>query len=193
MCYDHQVLSDLLSDAKSILKTKVTVAGSDGPTTPVDVDDVFLEAVSVRPDDPAGFIICSVTIAANGITERVAYSVLPVASDSHDHSFMIKFGGGPGGGGHELFPETVTVRPDPSGLPRVMPPKLWVVGVCVAIDAAGALDCDHVSPGYATEEECRDEANRLKKNGADVKAADCMALQTDNPPGSLFKITRPHP
>ena len=39
----------------------------------------------------------------------------------------------------------------------------------------------------------RHEANRLKKNSAAVKAADCIAVQTDNPPGSLLKITRPPP
>jgi hypothetical protein len=114
MCRDHQVLSALLTAAKSILKTKVTVAGSDGPTTEHDPDDIRLEAVSVLSDDK-GAIFCSVTIVAKGITERVVYSVGPTGTpDSYGNSLVVKFGGdlGPHGGGHELFPEVIQVQPN---------------------------------------------------------------------------------
>src|SRR6516225_9212835 len=76
MCRDHQVLSALLTAAKGLLKTKVTIAGSSGPTTPADSDDIRLEAVSVLSDDK-GAIFCSATISAKRITETVVYSVGP--------------------------------------------------------------------------------------------------------------------
>jgi hypothetical protein len=50
----------------AVLKTKVTVAVSDGPKT----------EHSILSDGKSA-IFCSVTISANGITERVAYSVGP--------------------------------------------------------------------------------------------------------------------
>ena len=45
MCRDHQVLSAILTATKGMLQTRVTVAGSDGPTTSYDPDDIRLEAV----------------------------------------------------------------------------------------------------------------------------------------------------
>jgi hypothetical protein len=96
-----------------ILKTRVTVAGSDGPKTEHQPDDIRLEAVSILSDDKSA-IFCSVTIAAKGITERVLYSVGPTGNPgSYGNSWIVKFGGdlGPSGGGHELFPEMIQVQP----------------------------------------------------------------------------------
>jgi hypothetical protein len=120
MCRDHRVMSGLLTAAINILKTKVTVAGSDGPNTEHDPDDVHLEAISILGDGKAA-IFCSVTISAKGITERVLYSVGPDgAPGSYSNSWVIKFGGdhGPQGGGHQLFPETIQVRPSEDPSPR---------------------------------------------------------------------------
>ena len=121
MCRDHDVLSGILTAALQSLQTKVTVAGSDGKKRPYNPDDVHLEAVSVLGDG-MGAIICSVTISAKGITERVAYAVGPEgAPGAYGNSWVIKFGGdlGPGGGGgHKLFPEMIQVRrPRPSEVP----------------------------------------------------------------------------
>jgi len=93
MCRNHDVLSGILTTAIHILQTKVTVAGSDGPKTPYDPDDVHLEAVSALGDGK-GAIICSVTISAKGITERIAYAVgLSGTPGSYENSWVIKFGG----------------------------------------------------------------------------------------------------
>jgi hypothetical protein len=113
MCRNHKVLSGILTAAMHILKTRVTVAGSDGPKTAHDPDDIYLEAVSILDDDKAA-IFCSVTIAAKGITERAVYSVGPTGTPgSYGNSWIVKFGGnhGPSGGGHELFPEMIQVQP----------------------------------------------------------------------------------
>jgi hypothetical protein len=113
MCRDHKVLSGILTAAMNILKTRVTVAGSDGPKTEHQPDDIRLEAVSILSDDKSA-IFCSVTIAAKGITERVLYSVGPTGNPgSYGNSWIVKFGGdlGPSGGGHELFPEMIQVQP----------------------------------------------------------------------------------
>jgi hypothetical protein len=113
MCRDHKVLSGILTAAISNLNTQVTVAGSDGPKTAYDPNDIRLEAVSILSDDKAA-VFCSVTISAKGITERVLYSVGPDgAPGSYSNSWVLKFGGdhGPQGGGHELFPGTIQVRP----------------------------------------------------------------------------------
>ena len=96
-----------------MLQTRVTVAGSDGPTTEYDADDVRLEAVSILSEDKSA-IFCSVTIGAKGITERVVYSVGPAGTPgSYGNSWVVKFGGdlGPSGGGHKLFPEVIQVEP----------------------------------------------------------------------------------
>jgi hypothetical protein len=113
MCRDHKVLSGILTAAIGILKTKVTVAGSDGPKTPHRPDDIHLEAVSILSDDKAA-VFCSVTISAKGITERVVYSVGPDgAPGSYGNFWVLKFGGdlGPHGGGHKLFPAMIQVAP----------------------------------------------------------------------------------
>jgi hypothetical protein len=113
MCRDHKVVSGILTAAISILKTKVTVAGSDGPKTEHQPDDIRLEAVSILSDGKSA-IFCSVTISANGITERVAYSVGPDnAPGSYGNSWVLKFGGDQRsvGGGNKLFPEMIQARP----------------------------------------------------------------------------------
>ena len=112
MCRDHQVLSALLTASIGILKTKVTIAGSDGPKTEHQTDDIRLEAVFILSDDK-GAIFCSVTIAANGISDRVVYSVGPTGTPgSYGNSWVVKFGGdlGPSGGGHRLFPGVIEVK-----------------------------------------------------------------------------------
>ena len=62
--------------------------------------DVHLEAVWI--DQPA--VICSTTVAAKGISERIVYTVALEGS-----SYVIKFGGEPGGS--KLFPYQLDVRP----------------------------------------------------------------------------------
>ena len=62
--------------------------------------DVRLEAVWI--DRPA--VICSTTVAAKGIRQRIVYTVTLEGS-----SYVIKFGGEPGGS--KLFPYQLEVRP----------------------------------------------------------------------------------
>jgi hypothetical protein len=114
MCRDRQVLSALKTAATNTLKTKVIVAGGDGPKwSGYQPHDIYLEAVSILSKDKSA-IFCSVTITAKGITERVVYSVGPTSTPgSDDDSWIVKFGGdlGPHGGGHKLFPEMIQVEP----------------------------------------------------------------------------------
>jgi hypothetical protein len=94
MCRDRQVLSGLKTAATNILKTKVIVAKGDGPEwSGYQPDDIRLEAVSILSDGKAA-ILCSVTIAAKEITERVVYSVGPTGTrGSYGNSWIVKFGG----------------------------------------------------------------------------------------------------
>lgn len=62
MCEDHQVLSALLTAAKGILKTKVTIAGSDGPQTSYQPDDIHLEAVSILADGKSAIFVASLLV-----------------------------------------------------------------------------------------------------------------------------------
>jgi hypothetical protein len=122
MCRDRQVLSGLKTAATNILKTKVIVASGDGPEwSGYEPDDIRLEAVSILGDGKAA-IFCSVTVSAEGITERIVYSV---GNDGAPGSWwVLKFGGdlGPHGGGHKLFPQTIEVRPGKGPSPRPTSP-----------------------------------------------------------------------
>jgi hypothetical protein len=114
MCRDAQVLSALKTAATDILKTRVIIAGADGPKwSGYQPDDVRLEAVSILSEDRAA-IFCSVTIVAKKIKERILYSVGPTGNfGSYGDTWVLKFGGnlGSGGGGHKLFPDIIVVAP----------------------------------------------------------------------------------
>ena len=93
-CRDHEVLSSLKAAIdRSLQASSVLARGMRG-------GDVHLEAVWI--DQPA--VICSTTVAANGIRERIVYTVALEGS-----SYVIKFGGEPGGS--KLFPYQLEVRP----------------------------------------------------------------------------------
>ena len=93
-CRDHEVLSSLKAAIDSSLQTSSVLARG------MHASDVYLEAVWI--DRPA--VICSTTVAAKGIRERIVYSVALEGS-----SYVIKFGGEPGGS--KLFPYQLEVRP----------------------------------------------------------------------------------
>ena len=114
MCRDAGVLSALKAAAEDILKTRVMIAGADGPRwSGYQPDDVRLEAVSILSEERAA-IFCSVTIAAKKIKERILYSIGPTGNfGSYGDTWVLKFGGnlGSGGGGHKLFPDIIVVAP----------------------------------------------------------------------------------
>jgi hypothetical protein len=114
MCRDAGVLSALKAAAEDILKTRVMIAGADGPKwSGYQPDDVRLEAVSILSEERAA-IFCSVTIAAKKIKERILYSIGPTGNfGSYGDTWVLKFGGnlGSGGGGHKLFPDIIVVAP----------------------------------------------------------------------------------
>jgi hypothetical protein len=93
-CRDHEVLSSLKAAIDSSLQTSSVLARG------MHASDVYLEAVWI--DRPA--VICSTTVAAKGIRERIVYTVALEGS-----SYVIKFGGEPGGS--KLFPYQLEVRP----------------------------------------------------------------------------------
>jgi hypothetical protein len=93
-CRDHKVLSSLKAAIDSSLQTSSVLARGMRPS------DIYLEAVWI--DRPA--IICSTTVAAKGIRERIVYTVVLEGA-----SYVIKFGGEPGGS--KLFPYQLEVRP----------------------------------------------------------------------------------
>ena len=93
-CRDHEVLSSLKSAIDSSLQTSSVLARG------MHASDVYLEAVWI--DRPA--VICSTTVAAKGIRERIVYTIALEGS-----SYVIKFGGEPGGS--KLFPYQLEVRP----------------------------------------------------------------------------------
>ena len=93
-CRDHEVLSSLKAAIDSSLQSNSFLARG------THVSDVHLEAVWI--DRPT--VICSTTVAAKGIRERIVYTVALEGS-----SYVIKFGGEPGGS--KLFPYQLEVRP----------------------------------------------------------------------------------
>jgi hypothetical protein len=93
-CRDHEVLSSLKAAIDRSLQASSVLARG------MHAGDVHLEAVWI--DQPA--VICSTTVAANGIRERIVYTVALEGS-----SYVIKFGGEPGGS--KLFPYQLEVRP----------------------------------------------------------------------------------
>ena len=108
-CRDHEVLSSLKAAIDSSLQTSSVLARG------MHASDVHLEAVWI--DRPT--VICSTTVAAKGIRERIVYTVALEGS-----SYVIKFGGEPGGS--KLFPYQLEVRPinmdmPPGALGRLRP------------------------------------------------------------------------
>ena len=93
-CRDHEVLSSLKAAIDSSLQANSVRARG------MRAGDVRLEAVWI--DRPA--VICSTTVAAKGIRQRIVYTVTLEGS-----SYIIKFGGEPGGS--KLFPYQLEVRP----------------------------------------------------------------------------------
>jgi hypothetical protein len=93
-CRDHEVLTSLKAAIDRSLQARSVLARG------MHAGDVHLEAVWI--DRPA--VICSTTVAANGIRERIVYTVALEGS-----SYVIKFGGEPGGS--KLFPDRLEVRP----------------------------------------------------------------------------------
>jgi len=94
ICRDHEVLSSLKAAIDRSLQTSSVLARG------MHASDVHLEAVWI--DRPA--VICSTTVAAKGVRERIVYTVALEGS-----SYVIKFGGAPGGS--KLFPYQLEVRP----------------------------------------------------------------------------------
>ena len=108
-CRDHEVLSSLKSAIDSSLQASSVLARG------MHAGDVHLEALWI--DRPA--VICSTTVAAKGIRERIVYTVALEGS-----SYVIKFGGEPRGS--KLFPYQLEVRPSiwmcrPGALDRLRP------------------------------------------------------------------------
>jgi hypothetical protein len=93
-CRDHGVLSSLKAAIDSSLQTSSVLARG------MRASDIYFEAVWI--DRPA--VICSTTVAAKGIRERIVYTVALEGA-----SYVIKFGGEPGGS--KLFPHQLEVRP----------------------------------------------------------------------------------
>ena len=93
-CRDHEVLSSLKAAIDSSLRTSSTLASGMHPS------NIHLEAISI--DRPT--VVCSTTVAAKGIRERIVYTVTLEGS-----SYIVKFGGDPGGS--KLFPYQLEVRP----------------------------------------------------------------------------------
>ena len=89
-CRDHEVLSSLKAAIDSSLRTSSNLASS----------NIHLEAV--RVDRPT--VVCSTTVAAKGIRDRIVYSIALEGS-----SYVIKFGGQ--AEGSKLFPYQLEVRP----------------------------------------------------------------------------------
>src|SRR5262249_43281847 len=100
-----------------------------------DPEDIHLESVSVETNA----VLCSVTISANEVTERIVYIVGP----DPDYSWLVKFGGehGSGGGGHKLFPQSIIVRP--TGPPRYRQPQCHK---SAASSASSSANCDATAP-----------------------------------------------
>ena len=93
-CRDRGVLSSLKAAIDSSLKTTSVLARG------MQARDIHLEAIWLS--QPA--VICSITVAARGLRERIIYTV---AVDGA--AYVIKFGGEPGD--HRLFPDRLEVRP----------------------------------------------------------------------------------
>ncbi len=93
-CRDHEVLSSLKAAIDSSLRTSSTLASGMHPS------NIHLEAISI--DRPT--VVCSTTVAAKGIRERIVYSIALEGS-----SYVIKFGGE--AEGSKLFPYQLEVRP----------------------------------------------------------------------------------
>jgi len=108
-CRDHEVLSSLKSAIDSSLQASSVLARG------MHAGRCTLRSLWI--DRPA--VICSTTVAAKGIRERIVYTVALEGS-----SYVIKFGGEPGGS--KLFPYQLEVRPinmdmPPGALGRLRP------------------------------------------------------------------------
>ena len=99
-CRDNEVLSSLKAAIDSSLRTSSTLASGMHPT------NIQLEAISI--DRPT--VVCSTTVAAKGIRERIVYSIALEGS-----SYVIKFGGE--AEGSKLFPYRLEVRPSTMDMP----------------------------------------------------------------------------
>ena len=93
-CRDHEVLSSLKAAIDNSLRTSSTLASGMHPS------NIHLEAISI--DRPS--VVCSTTVAAKGIRERIVYSIALEGS-----SYVIKFGGE--AVGSKLFAYQLEVRP----------------------------------------------------------------------------------
>lgn len=100
-CRDHEVLSSLKAAIDTSLHTSSVLAKG------WRASDIYLEAAWV--DRPA--VICSTTITAKGVSERIVYTIALEGA-----SYVIKFGGEPGGG--KLFPYQLEVRSINMDMPR---------------------------------------------------------------------------
>jgi hypothetical protein len=93
ICQDREVLSVIESTIDSVLHTKSILAKG------MQADDIHLEAVNATK----GAVLCSMTVAAKGVTETVSYVV-----GVEDHSLLIVLSGERGS---KLFPNEITMRP----------------------------------------------------------------------------------
>jgi hypothetical protein len=100
-CRDHEVLSSLKAAIDTTLQTNSVLAGG------LRASNIYLEAAWI--DRPA--VICSTTITAWGVSERIVYTVALERA-----SYVIKFGGEPVGG--KLFPYQLEVRSINMDMPR---------------------------------------------------------------------------
>ena len=95
ICQDRQVLNIIKSSIDRVLQTKTIIAKG------MQADDIHLEAVSTAK----GFVVCSMTVQAKGVSEPVSYVIGP-----NDGSYLIVFGGD---NGSKLFPESLRLSPNP--------------------------------------------------------------------------------
>ena len=95
-CRDREVLSTLQAAIDYSLQIRSVLAKG------MRAEDINLEAIWIDP--PAA--ICSISVAAKGVHERIIYTIAREGA-----SFVIKFGGEPGG--RKLFPDRLEVRPVP--------------------------------------------------------------------------------
>lgn len=93
ICQDRYVLSIIGSTIDALLQTKSVIAKG------MDSDDVRLEAVNANQNT----VLCSMTIAAKGLTETVTYVI---AIDGNSFSIVLS-----GNRGSKLFPHEITIRP----------------------------------------------------------------------------------
>jgi hypothetical protein len=92
-CQDRYVLSIIGSTIDAVLHTKSIIAKG------MNADDIRLEAVNANQNA----VLCSMTVAARGLTETVTYVIGIEGS-----SFVITLSGNRGS---KLFPHEITMRP----------------------------------------------------------------------------------